>query len=134
METLRKKARYSKMAVREAVESLPKQLDETYRDTLERINSQDDDDALLAKQVLAWIHLSYAPLSSRIVQQAVAKIRGDNPGRDDCLIDSELLVSVCAGFVVIDEESQLIRLVHYTVEEYFERCFNDFYPDAFRGR
>jgi len=132
MDTLQKKARYSKAAMREAVESLPKQLDETYRDTLQRVNSQDDDDALLAKQVLAWVHLAYAYLSVRMVQQAVAKLRGDNPGRDDCLIDPELLVSVCAGLVVIDQESELIRLVHYTVEEYLERSFNAFYPDASR--
>ena len=33
----------------------------------------------------------------------------------------EDLVSVCAGLVVVDPESAIIRLVHYTAQEYFER-------------
>jgi hypothetical protein len=31
------------------------------------------------------------------------------------------IVSVCAGLVVVDQESDVIRLVHYTKQEYFER-------------
>ena len=33
----------------------------------------------------------------------------------------EDMVSVCAGLVTVDEESNIIRLVHYTTQEYFER-------------
>ena len=33
----------------------------------------------------------------------------------------DVLVSVCAGLVTIDRESNIIRLVHYTTEEFFER-------------
>jgi hypothetical protein len=35
--------------------------------------------------------------------------------------DVEDLLSVCAGLVIIDQESAIIRLVHYTTQEYFER-------------
>jgi hypothetical protein len=31
------------------------------------------------------------------------------------------LVSVCAGLVAVDRESDVIRLVHYTTQEYLER-------------
>jgi hypothetical protein len=31
------------------------------------------------------------------------------------------MVFVCAGLVTVDPESNIIRLVHYTTQEYFER-------------
>jgi hypothetical protein len=44
--------------------------------------------------------------------------------------DSEDIVSVCAGLVVIDQESALIRLVHYTTQDFFERTGNAWVPDS----
>jgi ankyrin repeat protein len=42
----------------------------------------------------------------------------------------EDMVLVCAGLVTVDEESSIIRLVHYTTQEYFERTQNDLFPRA----
>jgi ankyrin repeat protein len=40
------------------------------------------------------------------------------------------MVSVCAGLVTVDEESNIIRLVHYTTQEYFERTRTDWFPNV----
>ena len=40
------------------------------------------------------------------------------------------MVSVCAGLVTVDKESDIIRLVHYTTQEYFERTKRDWFPEA----
>ena len=40
------------------------------------------------------------------------------------------MISVCAGLVTIDEESSIIRLVHYTTQEYFERTQSNWFPNA----
>ncbi|KAI9770260.1 MAG: hypothetical protein M1840_003418 [Geoglossum simile] len=40
------------------------------------------------------------------------------------------IVLVCAGLVTVDEESNIIHLVHYTPQEYFERTSNSWFPDA----
>ncbi|KAK3389916.1 ankyrin repeat-containing domain protein, partial [Podospora didyma] len=48
----------------------------------------------------------------------------------DGLEDVERMVSVCAGLVTIDEESDIIRLVHYTTQEYFEQTQKQWFPDA----
>jgi hypothetical protein len=40
------------------------------------------------------------------------------------------MVYVCAGLVTVDEESNIIRLVHYTTQECFERTQNDWFPNA----
>jgi hypothetical protein len=44
----------------------------------------------------------------------------------------EDIVSVCAGLVTVDEESGIIRLVHYTTQEYFERTQTYWFPNAQR--
>ena len=48
----------------------------------------------------------------------------------DNLPELENMVSVCAGLVTIDEDSNVIRLVHYTTQEYFERTQSHWFPNA----
>ncbi|KAJ5359300.1 uncharacterized protein N7496_011713 [Penicillium cataractarum] len=54
------------------------------------------------------------------------------PGRSKLDEDNipQIMVEVCAGLVTVDEESNIIRLVHYTTQEYFERTRNQWFPDA----
>ncbi|KAJ5469027.1 hypothetical protein N7475_006779 [Penicillium sp. IBT 31633x] len=40
------------------------------------------------------------------------------------------MLSVCAGLVTVDEASGIIRLVHYTTQEYFERTQNVWFSNA----
>jgi hypothetical protein len=40
----------------------------------------------------------------------------------DFLPEIEILGSICAGLITVDEKSDIIRLVHYTTQEYFERA------------
>jgi hypothetical protein len=44
--------------------------------------------------------------------------------------DVDDIVSVCAGLVVVDQESAVIRLVHYTTQEYFERISSRLNPNG----
>ena len=46
------------------------------------------------------------------------------------LPDLEDIVSVCAGLVTVDEESHIIRLVHYTTQVYFEQIRDKWNPGA----
>ena len=46
------------------------------------------------------------------------------------LPETEDMASVCAGLVIIDKESDIIRLVHYTTQEYFERTWASWFPNA----
>ncbi|KAJ6088550.1 hypothetical protein N7486_009811 [Penicillium sp. IBT 16267x] len=40
------------------------------------------------------------------------------------------MASVCLGLVTIDDESKIIRLVHYTTQDYLERNCETWWPDA----
>jgi hypothetical protein len=48
----------------------------------------------------------------------------------DDVYDIEDAISVCAGLVTVDKESDIVRLVHYTTQKYFEHILPEWNPDA----
>jgi hypothetical protein len=116
--------------VRLALKNLPKELDDTYHEALQRIWGQDEGDVKLARQVLSWISFASRPLTLNEVQHALAIEPGDTDVDEEALPEEDLLVSVCAGLVTLDRESNIIRLVHHTTQEYFERICMGQFPDA----
>lgn len=116
-----------------ALTRLPKELDETYKEAIQRIDSQNDDDALLARRILSWISFAERAMTASELRHALAvgDLEPDETSLDEeALIDEDLLVTVCAGIVIIDKESQIIRLIHYSTQEYFDRNRNTLFPNA----
>lgn len=97
---------------------------------MERIEGQVIDQVELAKQVLSWITCAKRPLITSELHHALAVEPSDSELGEDNLPQIEDMVSVCAGLVTIDEKSGIIRLVHYTTQEYFERTQKDWFPNA----
>jgi hypothetical protein len=120
--------KHTRRAVREALEKLPQGLDETYDEVIERIHSQEDDDVQLAMSILTWVSYSLKPLTVKELQHALAVEPDSKAIDEEALLDETIMVSVCAGIVTIDQESNIIRLVHYTTEEYFHRKRLDRFP------
>jgi hypothetical protein len=106
--------------------------DHAYKEAIERIEGQIIDSQELAKQVLAWITCAKRPLTTSEIQYALAVEVGESALDEENLPEIEDMVSVCAGLVTVDEESSIIRLVHYTTQEYFERTWKDWFPNAQR--
>ena len=97
---------------------------------MERIKGQLQDEGELAKLVLSWIKCAKRPLTTSELEHAIA-VEINEPQLDmENLYQVEDMVSVCAGLVTIDKESGIIRLVHYTTQEYFDRTWNTWFPDA----
>ncbi|PQE29767.1 AGC PKA kinase protein [Rutstroemia sp. NJR-2017a WRK4] len=122
-------------SIRRALASLPTTLDATYDEALKRIRTQDQDEVELAEQVLYWISFASRPLTVTELRCAVAVGRLDPDEKcmdDEAFVDKEILVDVCAGIVTTDLESDtsIIRLVHYTTQQYFERNRATIFPDA----
>jgi hypothetical protein len=119
--------------VRIALENLPTLLDDIYEQAMRRIWSQDVDDVKLAENVLSWISYARRPLTVKELQYVLAMTPENAEIDEDDLIDEEFLVSICAGLITIDAESSIIRLIHYTTQEYFERIRGNKFPDAERA-
>lgn len=97
---------------------------------MERINGQLDDHRHLATLVLSWITCAMRPLTTFELQQALAVEPGDTDFDEDNMPEVEDMVSVCAELVTVEDESGIIRLVHYTTQEYFERTRQRWFPNA----
>jgi hypothetical protein len=65
----------------------------------------------LAKRVLSWITYAVRPLSVKELQHALAVMPDTTELDPDDITDDEILTSICAGLVVIDEERNVIGLV-----------------------
>jgi ankyrin repeat protein len=105
-------------------------LDSTYDQVIERINAQNSDFKSLAEQTLSWITYAQRPLSLYELQHALAVEPNESELDEENIPHIELIVSVCAGLVTVDQESDVIRLVHYTTQEYFERTRSTLFPNA----
>jgi ankyrin repeat protein len=105
-------------------------LSQAYEHAMERIEGQAADQEELAKQVLSWITCAKRPLTTSELQHALAIEVGESELDGDNLPQIENMISVCAGLVTVDEESGIIRLVHYTTQEYFEQTQSKWFPNA----
>ena len=103
--------------------------DHAYEEAMERIEGQIIDSRELAKQVLSWITCARRPLTSLELQYALAVEVGEPELDEENLPEIEDMVSVCAGLVTVDE-GDIIRLAHYTMQDYFERTQISWFPNA----
>jgi hypothetical protein len=107
-----------------------KVLGRAYDQAMERINAQKSGFRNLAKKVLAWITFAKRPLTTTELQHALAVEIGEPQLDKENFAQIEDMVSVCAGLVTVDKESGNIRLMHYTVQEYFEKAQTQWFQNA----
>ena len=122
MDSLRDKT--SPKLIKKALEILPKgsnALDLAYDGAMQRIEGQMEGFRLRAKQLLGWLTYSERLMTVEEVQHALAIEPGTPDLDEDNLSDVYEIVALCAGLIIIDEETQIIRLVHYTTQEYFRQ-------------
>lgn len=104
-------------------------LDRAYGDAMTRIKDQRTDLLDLAIKVLSWITYSKRPITISELQHALAVESGMTEFDNDNIPEINGILSICAGLVTVDNEGNIVRLVHYTTQEYFERRWTDWFPD-----
>ena len=106
---------------------MPGELDELYKETLARIQKQSRSNRELGMRILGWITHTKRPLSVDELRYGLAVEYSDVPGYleefdEDNLLPPWSLVDVCEGLVIIDSNSQVVRLVHYTTQQYLDKA------------
>ncbi|KAJ7509748.1 hypothetical protein B0H11DRAFT_1960909, partial [Mycena galericulata] len=124
-------------AVREALENLPKDLERTYDEAMERIDRHNDEDKKIAHSALTWVANAKRILSVAELREALAIEPGSKSLDPDSRHEIDLILSVCAGLVVVDEKSSVfndtspvVRLVHYTTQRYLDSSQDRRFPKA----
>ncbi|KAJ7305570.1 hypothetical protein DFH08DRAFT_665880, partial [Mycena albidolilacea] len=88
------------------------------------------DDKEVARLALTWVAYSKRPLTVPELREALA-IEPDATSLDvDNLLDINIILSVCGGLVIVNEEMSTVRLVHYTAQHYFDSIQATHFPDA----
>ncbi len=74
------------------------------------------EDISLAKRAITLLTYAYRSLRITELQHALA-VSNDEEFGDDDVVAEEVIVSVCCGLIVVDEESEFVRLVReYTCQ------------------
>ncbi|KAK3942745.1 ankyrin repeat-containing domain protein [Diplogelasinospora grovesii] len=105
-------------------------LGSAYDQAMERIRQQRPGVRDLAMQVLSWITCAMRPLMTCELQCALAIELGTSKIDEQNTVEIADMVAICAGLVTVDGESDIIRLAHYTTQEYFQRRQDHWFPDA----
>lgn len=104
--------------------------DSLYGEAIKRIDGLRDKRGKSARKALSWITYAERTLTVGELCHALAVDIDDKDLNEDNIPDMKDIVSFCAGLVVIDEASNVIRLVHYTTQEYFQRARENWIPNA----
>ena len=83
---------------------------------------------MLAKSVLSQIMYAQRPLTIGELCYTLAVELGDDELDPNNIYNIRDLVLVCASLITVDKESDIIYLVHYTTQEYFERIREEWNP------
>ncbi|KAL4782158.1 hypothetical protein BJX76DRAFT_369374 [Aspergillus varians] len=116
--------------LREALQNLPRTSKEIYDNALERVHSQNSGTVKLAEKTILCVVGAVRPLRVQEIQHALAVREGDQDIDDDALTAPNYLLTICAGLLTIDEESNIIRLVHYTAQEYLKDIKYNHFADT----
>jgi hypothetical protein len=116
--------------IKDTLKKLPKGVDETYEQAMKRIGNQAEGLREMAKSILSWLIYARRTLSTAELQHALAVKSRTKVLNRDFIHEIEMLGSLCAGLVTVDVQSNIVRVVHYTTQEYFERTQKRWFPDT----
>ncbi|RPB14650.1 hypothetical protein P167DRAFT_604081 [Morchella conica CCBAS932] len=100
--------------VREMLNNFPSSLEETYKDIYERIQRKKGDAPKIAKTALMWVLCSCRPLSPEELT-AMISLQSNIP-----TIEIDVLLDMCHNFLKLDQQLNVVRFFHLSVEEFFE--------------
>ena len=133
MDSLSTKLRPS--SVLNALKNLPTEIDSTYDQAMERIQSMPSDHRDIAQCFLSWIAYTDRALTVPEVEHATTTYLMLEDGGDTSAIDNDDIISandlssMCAGLVTV--QGQQILLVHYTAVTYFDNTRDKWFPNAY---
>lgn len=102
--------------IRHALTALPKNIEETYKRCVSRINFQDD----WALKVLKWVSFAKRPLHIEELREAVAFRSTDTKWDADRKPQRDFIVGCCANLIVLDPIDNCVRFAHSSVKQYLE--------------
>jgi len=102
------------------------ELGDVYSATIEWIKAQNGDRSRLGIAALMWISHAERPLRADELCHALAVELGSTDFSAGNIPSMLTLVGSCQGLITVDKEASTVRLIHFTLQEYFS-----VHPDIF---
>ncbi|KAJ5619424.1 hypothetical protein N7510_003408 [Penicillium lagena] len=118
--------------VLKALKSIPNDLNATYDEAMARIARQNEEERDLAYRILYWVTLAYRPITVQELCHALACEPDEDEFDHTNLISEEDIISVCTGLVTIEPHTNIVRMVHYSCQEYMDKILNDRFPESYQ--
>ncbi|KAH6906766.1 hypothetical protein BKA70DRAFT_1150947, partial [Coprinopsis sp. MPI-PUGE-AT-0042] len=114
--------------VSEMLKVFPSSIEDVYHQTWARISNQTRKYATLAKAVLVWVLHASRSMTMEELEWAVATSPDTHKFEASRRVPGTTLLSLCGGLITLEEESRLVRLVHYTAKEMLEGFLHEAFP------
>ncbi|KAJ7323836.1 hypothetical protein DFH08DRAFT_817316 [Mycena albidolilacea] len=116
----------------EFLNALPKSLYGTYEIAIQRIEAQSKEDRKITHSTITWVANAKQPLTTEELQVALAVEPGMQQLNEENLMNIDIILSVCTGLVIVNKESSVVPLIHFTTQEYLDSIQTVLFPDAQR--
>ena len=106
--------------MRDSLNALPTGVYDIYKEEMVRISEKSEEDNILAQRAFSYIFCAKRPLHVEELRHALAVEANDIVLDEEAFVESETLLNASSGLIRIDDVSNTIGLVHYTLKEYLE--------------
>ncbi|KAH6910976.1 hypothetical protein BKA70DRAFT_1100005, partial [Coprinopsis sp. MPI-PUGE-AT-0042] len=114
--------------VRETLEAFPLTIEDIYQQTWDRILEQRPSLVLIAESTLTWVLNASRSMTIEEMERAVAISPETFKFEPDHRAPGTTLIALCCGLVALEEESRLVRLVHYAAGDTLQTLLRGSFP------
>ncbi|KAH6909863.1 ankyrin repeat-containing domain protein, partial [Coprinopsis sp. MPI-PUGE-AT-0042] len=114
--------------VRQNLDAFPSSIEDVYLQTWRRILEQNASHVLLAKSTLVWVMNASRSMRIEELERAVATTTDTYKFQRNRVAPGSTLIALCRGLVTFEEESKIVRLVHYTAKDTLQGLLMDSFP------
>jgi ankyrin repeat protein len=121
LHVIRLKQQINAKQLRKALKELSADLSESVNEAMRRIRNQPYMQQELGLATLMWVANAMRPLRIKELQQALAVEEDDDDYSEDGETPEGLIISSCAGLVVLDTNTGIVRLINFFVKQHLEK-------------
>ncbi|KAH6911293.1 hypothetical protein BKA70DRAFT_1424037 [Coprinopsis sp. MPI-PUGE-AT-0042] len=111
--------------VERTLEDFPHCIEDVYQRTWNRILNEAPSRTRLAQQILVWVLCATRSLKIEELRRVIATCPNTHMFDSNRLVDEGTLISLCRGLVNVEEETKLVRFVHYTAKDIVARFISE---------
>lgn len=114
----------------DALGSLSRNLPEAFEETVARIRRLPENRSRLGMSILMWISHAKRTVTASELSHALSVKPCQAVMRPKHCPSPKMMVDCCQGLVTIDPEDMIIRLAHYSIQEYLVEQSDKLFPGA----